>query len=275
MLKNIPIESDNKVVNKLATEALEVLEMEVFSKNECFETVKNGFSTNNVLKARANAEIDFMAVKSQTNSANSKLGIFAKITTHPELYMQLKKWREDTAANIDTDLHLIIPTKSIQDLANHLPTTTSDLKKIKGIGEAKIKQFGKEILEIINNYCIKNKINVYSHFLTRNGEISTLNVRKDTKTISLELFKAGKTIIEIARERGFTVETIEGHLSNFVNSGEINILEIIEEEKLEEILSFYEKNKTNSISEAKNYFGEKYSYGELRIAKNYPEKLKN
>ena len=49
----------------------------------------------------------------------------------------------------------------------------------------------------------------------------------DTKNISFQLFKQGKTIADIATERDFSPTTIEGHLLKYVATGEIDIEELI------------------------------------------------
>ncbi len=82
----------------------------------------------------------------------------------------------------------------------------------------------------------------------------------------MDLFLSGKTIDEIAEQRGLVRGTIEGHFSHFISEGEIDIFKLIDRAKVEEIENYFTNNKKDSIVEAKKYFGEKYSYGELRMA---------
>ncbi|MGE8301593.1 MAG: AAA family ATPase, partial [Sphingobacterium paramultivorum] len=57
----------------------------------------------------------------------------------------------------------------------------------------------------------------------------------DTKDISLEMFKDGMSIPNIAVKRGMVAGTIYGHLINFVGT-EVEATELIEQEKLDRIL---------------------------------------
>ena len=57
----------------------------------------------------------------------------------------------------------------------------------------------------------------------------------DTRRMSLELFREGKSIAEIAKLRELATGTIEGHLSRFIPTGEIKITDILSEEKIENI----------------------------------------
>lgn len=50
--------------------------------------------------------------------------------------------------------------------------------------------------------------------------------------ISYNLFKEGKSIKQIAKERGLTPVTIEGHLATYVANGQIKIEEIVEPAKV-------------------------------------------
>ena len=59
----------------------------------------------------------------------------------------------------------------------------------------------------------------------------------DSKIISYEMFKEGRTIEEIASARGMVVGTIEGHLINFIQTGEVKIEQYLSEKKLKDILA--------------------------------------
>jgi GTPase SAR1 family protein len=261
-LQGITIICDNKSVKKVITESLLTLEKELFTKNFCFTACEKAFSPVAYLRAKANAELDFKAVL-KTPVAPDKSSI-SKDVDHPNLYFALKQWRDNTAANLGAEEYMILPSKALIALSNELPTTTPALKRVKGIGEAKIKQFGAEIINIIENYCAEQHI--IKPFI---AELELPKVEKapkiDTKRVSYDLFKSGKTMSEIALERGFVVSTIEGHLGHFVGTGDLEITALMSEEKIKEIATFYKDNDTRAKLAAKTHFGEKYSYPELQM----------
>ena len=86
-----------------------------------------------------------------------------------------------------------------------------------------------------------------------------------THEISLTLYKQGKSIEEIAVERGLVNSTIEGHLGKYIATGEIKASELMDEKKLANILSLITP-ETTGTGEIKNQLGDEYSYGEVRIA---------
>ena len=91
----------------------------------------------------------------------------------------------------------------------------------------------------------------------------------DTKKVTFDLYKTGKTIAEIAKERGFATTTIEGHLAHYVGLGLININEFVNEEKRKTIIDAIKKLDTNLLSEIKHHLGEDFSYPEIKCTLAY------
>ena len=90
--------------------------------------------------------------------------------------------------------------------------------------------------------------------------------KKDTKEDTLILFKEGKSITEIAKERKLTPSTIEGHLAHYIAKGEIKASEVLSEQKLTKILAAIIKLKSIKLNEIREHLGNGYAYGEIKIA---------
>lgn len=88
----------------------------------------------------------------------------------------------------------------------------------------------------------------------------------DTKLLTYNLFKEGKTIEEIAKERGLVSSTIEGHLAHYVHEGEIDVYQFLTKEQLKEILSTIDEFDTIHLGELRNALEKKFSYSQLRMA---------
>ncbi len=66
------------------------------------------------------------------------------------LFEELKKWRRRKAEAMGgVPAYLIYPDKTLQDLARVKPKTAVELLEVRGIGEAKARQFGAETLRVI------------------------------------------------------------------------------------------------------------------------------
>ncbi len=86
-----------------------------------------------------------------------------------------------------------------------------------------------------------------------------------TAQISYDLYKSGKTISEIARERGLVIGTIAGHLVKFVATGEIPIADLLDQEKLDKIIEAC-NSEPKRPGEIKSQLGDSVSYGDINLA---------
>jgi len=82
---------------------------------------------------------------------------------------------------------------------------------------------------------------------------------------SCEMAKKGMSISEIAKERQMAVSTIQGHLTEFLRSGDLEILELLDEEKVGEIRAVVKRYYKDSIKPVKHILGDNYSYGEIKM----------
>jgi hypothetical protein len=95
----------------------------------------------------------------------------------------------------------------------------------------------------------------------------------ETARVSLQLYKEGKSIAEIAKERNLAFTTIEGHLSDFIPTGEVEVNELVSPSRLETILSVLKEEKGLPNSGLiKSKLPNDFSYGEIKAAMKYWEK---
>jgi hypothetical protein len=67
-----------------------------------------------------------------------------------------------------------------------------------------------------------------------------------TALISYNFYRQGKNIEEITKERGLVVGTIQGHLCQFVENGELEVSELLPTLKLNRIIDEYHSGKATS-----------------------------
>ena len=86
----------------------------------------------------------------------------------------------------------------------------------------------------------------------------------ETHRISLHLYKAGIPVTEIAARRNLAVTTVEGHLASFIPTGEIDIKELVPEDKMETIRTTFSELGNTTLNALKAKLGDQYSFGEIR-----------
>ncbi|MFB2120351.1 helix-turn-helix domain-containing protein [Parapedobacter sp. 2B3] len=90
-------------------------------------------------------------------------------------------------------------------------------------------------------------------------------VKGATKQISFDLFQSGKTIDDIATERGLTKGTIIGHLTGFIGKG-VEAAQLMDTTKLAAIQDALRENPDKSSSAIRTLLRNQVEFYEIRIA---------
>jgi len=259
-LKDIDIEIDNKTVRKSVKDAVGRLNEEVTIKNSCLKGCAQGFNVKRYMEIRAIAAIEPSELKQKSKVPAFSSDIHME---HPKLYNLLRAWRNNKASELNVEVYMVLPQKLLLELTTKMPVSFADLKRIKGVGAKKAAQFGKEIVDIIIGYKVGEKMEVSETEVEPEQKPKLPKI--DTKLISYEMFKNGKSIEVIAKERGFVVSTIEAHLSYYVGTGELGLDKLVDPKKAAIISAWYLRNPTLGSGPAKAALGDNVSYSELRF----------
>jgi uncharacterized protein YpbB len=90
---------------------------------------------------------------------------------------------------------------------------------------------------------------------------------------TLSLLKSGMKPAEVAARRSLAVSTIEGHMAQLIKSGDIDIHDCIEQNRLANILAIIREIQPDSMQAVKHKLGDAFSYGEIRAVLNHLEFL--
>ncbi|MFN3939038.1 MAG: helix-turn-helix domain-containing protein, partial [Chitinophagales bacterium] len=119
----------------------------------------------------------------------------------------------------------------------------------------------------------------FENFLPRQidqkeGKRKTKPEKGDSKKLSLALFQQGLGISEIAHTRNLTESTVEGHLADFVLTGDIAIYTLIAKEKVNALLEILELPGIHTVADVKNKTGNKFSYGQIKAVMYHCQRIK-
>jgi hypothetical protein len=264
------VETDNKTVRKSVKEAFERTRKEGVIKLACLNAARPGFETIKHLEARAKAAIEITEVRSHSEkSADETSGII----NYPDLFGRIKEWRNNKARELALPHYMILPQKAMVALTNRLPQSLQALKLVKGMGKKKSGKFGEELLDIIISFCKKENIEPPVEPL--NEKKVAKKVKEETKKISYDLFKEGRSISQIADERKLSVTTIEGHLAHYVSTGAIPVTEFVSKETADMITSHFEGTDNLKMGPVKEVLGDKVSWSEIRFVINHLKCLRS
>ncbi|MGQ0543317.1 MAG: DNA helicase RecQ [Blastocatellia bacterium] len=186
-----------------------------------------------------------------------------------ELFDILRSLRTEFARRENVPPYVVFSDATLVEMATYLPQSDWELKKISGVGDLKFEKYGAAFLREIKSYCVAinlaSRIDLKSPKRQRAQRTKRDADGKDTYRISLDMFREGKSVAEIAAARGIQPSTVEGHLARFIASGEVQLDELVPSHKVEPIRNAILKfNDTDALSPIKEFLGEDYSYGEIK-----------
>ena len=198
------------------------------------------------------------------------------------LFNDLKNIRRDIALHENVPPYVILSDATLLEMATYLPQSLDELRLISGFGDIKLARYGREFLLPVKDYSVKKGLTSQIKQKVAKRErkpkpkaagTGSGNKSSDTAFASFTLYKSGKTIDEIAAERGLATTTIEGHLSFYIYNGAIDVSEMVSEEKKLKIQDVVESYGSEKLSPLKEVLGEDYTYGEIKAVIAWMRKI--
>lgn len=139
-----------------------------------------------------------------------------------KLFEILKALRKRISEETHVPPFIVFSDTSLKQMATYFPTSEDQMLKISGVGYSKFDKYGNRFLETIKPYVSENNITPKEIPIETPKKKSSVesSPKVNTAEISYNLFKQGKSIKEIAEERGFVTTTIETHLLKYFENGE-------------------------------------------------------
>ena len=257
-LDDLSYSTDNQAIKTDLKKHFKKLDELVHIKTIILQGMSNGFSVSAYLKLRAKALLD----KPKKERKRKEYNFNGK---HAGLIAALRSFRDEMAEEEDIVPYKIFPQQTLFEMTEFLPTTLEQLRAIKGIGKKKLVAYGEELVSIIKDYCETNNAVPEVNILDIRSPKKPPQEKGATQKASFNLFKSGKSVQEIAKERELAVSTIEGHLARYVVTGEIAASELIAQEKVDSFTKQFGTSTFDSVKTLKKATGDQYSWSELKI----------
>lgn len=264
-LKNHPLATEYKEASAPINEKLNELAITIHRAHFYMQYCKSPFSVTGFLQHKLKLVIprfNLSCYAGDTSADHDGL-------PNEELLAALKRWRNMICSDTGQPVYMVANQASLEEVCTYLPLSKKDLMLMAGFGKAKSEKYGEEILEIVRDYCERYSLesNVEAKLVNPKKErrVKPKEVRPDTKTLSFHLYKEGKDIAAIAKERNLSASTIEGHLAYFVGAGEIDINEFVNKEKQGLINEVVGRLGTGSHKTLMENLPSGISYGDLKM----------
>lgn len=222
-----------------------------------------------VLKGEEKVMLTVAAKTEQAASAPTRQS--AEIS-NPALFQELKQLRRQFADKENVPPYIVFSDATLAELVTYLPLTPTDIARISGFGDMKLAKYGDAFLDAVQTYCIRHGLKTQVH-LKAPKQKTTRKTKTDaggSQRQTLELYLEGFAVEEIAAKRNLAMSTIESHLAEFVRRGELDIRDVVpDENRVQTIIQAVEKAGGHAVGPIKEWLGDSFGYGEIRMVMNY------
>lgn len=180
------------------------------------------------------------------------------------LFENLRKLRYEIAKEEEVPAYVIFSDASLRQMEILRPMSDEEFLAVEGVGKAKLEKYGAEFINAIVEF-------------QRNKSVVKKEKKDSTYAKTLELFKNGLSIEEIAGQRNLGETTIVSHLAKLYTDGhDLDLSQFVSNEEIAAIeKAQIELEKPSALKPYFDYFEEKMSYDKIRFGLAFIEKKQN
>ncbi|MDI5895787.1 DNA helicase RecQ [Flavobacterium algoritolerans] len=170
------------------------------------------------------------------------------------LFETLRKLRYEISKEEEVPAYVIFSDAALRQMETERPMSDTELLAIDGVGRAKLEKYGDAFIKAIIDFQ-KSKV------VRKKKEATTYKA-------TLELYKSGLSVEEIAQKRKLGLSTIMSHLAKlYVDGADVDLNPFISKEEVSQIAEAQIKLESpNALKPYFDYLEEKIDYGKIRLA---------
>lgn len=183
------------------------------------------------------------------------------------LFHLLKEEVKKIAKQHQLPPYVVFQEISISEMATQYPITIQELSKITGVGQGKAMKFGKPIITLIKKYVEENEIERPNEIV-----VKTSSHKSHLKVFIIQSIDRKINLEDICKIKKIEFHELLDELEDIVASGtKINIdyylYQVMEEDKIEDLLLYFRESETGDLEEALKEFGEDTTEEEIRLVR--------
>lgn len=197
-----------------------------------------------------------------------------KVTTSFEqsvdtaLFQKLRLVRKRLAEESNLPPYIIFSDLTLKEMASLFPQTKEQFGMIRGVGKQKLESYADNFLPEIIAYCLENNLSFKGKVNNHKTVPPHPPSKVSTVVESMQLYRQGLSVAEIAKKRGLTEETIHEHLIQaFMHGESIAVDSIVPLAKQQTIMQAFHTYGFDRLAPIKSNLGDDYSYSDLRWVK--------
>lgn len=173
-----------------------------------------------------------------------------------QLFDKIDAIRIEISSRENIPPSMVLDNSTIQDIAQYYPTTTSELRKIKGISDHIISKHSSPILSAVRDRLASTPIKDNQKDLVSKTVMATIKLAKEKKSTGA-----------IATERDLMPAKVAQHIQEALEAGiELDRTNLVSDELYQQVRNVLQSNPYAVLREVRSSVGSHYDYPELRIA---------
>lgn len=186
-----------------------------------------------------------------------------------ELLEKLRVLRKELADEQGVPPFVVFGDLALRQMAAYLPQSEENFSRISGVGQEKLKRYGKIFTEVIQTYARENNRREQEVPVKRPARPPRANRLGPTYRETQELVQQKLSVEKMAGIRGLAAGTIAAHIEKLVGSGEEIDIDYLRPppERFETIKAAFQKSGGPALTPVREMLGEHFSYEEIRLAR--------
>jgi ATP-dependent DNA helicase RecQ len=191
------------------------------------------------------------------------------------LFQFLRELRKQLADDQGVPPYVIFTDSTLRAMAQQRPQSEAQFARIPGVGSRKLEAYFAPFTHAIREYCELQGLAMGLEPPEANEKKasgtapSQVNRGPSTLQLTLDLYKQGRSIEEIAEERNLKASTIVSHLAELIEAGEaIDVGDLIQPGHYEIIVNALQQVGDEALKPVKDFLGDEYSYDEIKLVRS-------
>jgi ATP-dependent DNA helicase RecQ len=133
------------------------------------------------------------------------------------LFEALRAWRREVAARKGLPPYTIFHDGTLRDVSRVRPTTLDGLHQISGVGEARLREYGEEVLAIVARLCAEHGLSADNEAAPAAAQGRLRPRAVGTAEGAFAHFRQGKSVTEVAQVLGRAESTVTEYLCAYIH----------------------------------------------------------
>jgi ATP-dependent DNA helicase RecQ len=189
------------------------------------------------------------------------------------LFGRLRFLRKQIAEKHELPPYIIFSDRTLHEMCRQFPDTSSDMRGISGVGDAKLERYGEDFVREIKRYLSENPGIAITKgqdadFIHPNADRPKIKKKGETVEETYAFFQRGVSPEDIAKQRTLSLSTISSHLERLIRDGrDIDIDRLVDPTKRKEIEEFFLSLGQWALNPVIEHFNGAVSYEDARMVR--------